>query len=61
MHAVADLELGLTQELAVRFGSEQFGEAAEVGFDTLAQDLIDPVGQLGLLRGEIRVGHASPP
>jgi hypothetical protein len=29
--SVADLEFGLSQELPIGFGGEQFGEAAEVG------------------------------
>ena len=47
--AVADLELGLPEELSVRFGGEQFGEASEVGVGGLLERLIDPLGQFGLL------------
>ena len=37
--AVADLELGLPQELAIGLGGEQVGEAAEVGVGGLAERL----------------------
>jgi len=59
--SVSDLELGLPQELAVEFGGEQFGEAAEVGVGGLAEGLIDPVGEFGLVGGQRELRHESPP
>ena len=39
--AVSDLELGLSQELAIGLGGQEFGEGAEVGCDGLLQGLED--------------------
>ena len=61
MDPVADLELGLPEELPIGFGGEQFGEATEVGVGGLLQSLIDPLGQFGLLGGQGEPGHGSPP
>jgi hypothetical protein len=61
MGVVANLELGLTEELVVRLGGEQVGQGPEVGFGGLTQGLIDPIGQCGLIGGQGEPGHESPP
>jgi hypothetical protein len=58
---VADLEFGLPKELSIGFRGEQFGETTEVGVGGLAQGLINPLGQVDLLAGEIGQGHESSP
>ena len=51
----------MSEELSIRLGGEKFGEVAEVGVGGLTQGLIDSFGQFGLLGGELRVRHGSPP
>src|SRR5262245_38670689 len=59
--AVSDLELGLSQELAVGLGGQQLGQGAEVGLDGLPQRLEDALGRIGLLGGQGRRRHGGPP
>ena len=61
MDEVSDLELGPSQELAVGLGGEEIGEEPKVGVGRLAEGLVDPVGEFGLVGGQGEPGHGSPP
>jgi hypothetical protein len=51
--SIADLELGLTEELAVGLGGEQLGDAPDFVPDGGEQASLDPVGFVALLGGQI--------
>ncbi|WP_145269311.1 hypothetical protein [Tautonia plasticadhaerens] len=59
MHPVADLELGLAQELAVGFGGERMGDPAQLGIAGRPQGLVDALGFGGLLGGQFGERHAG--
>jgi hypothetical protein len=50
---VADLELGVAEELAVGLGGEQFGDAPDLVTDRREQAAFDPVGFVALLGCQI--------
>jgi hypothetical protein len=56
---VADLELGLAEELPVGLGGEQFGDALDLVLGDREQTSLDPVGFFALLRRQIEreTGH----
>jgi hypothetical protein len=49
---IANLELGLAEDLAVGLGGEQFGDALDLVLDEGHQAMFDPVGLVALLRCE---------
>jgi hypothetical protein len=53
MDPVADLELGLAEELAVGLGGEQFGDPLDLLLDDREQAPLDPVGFVALLGRQI--------
>jgi hypothetical protein len=62
MDPIADLELGLAEDLAVWLGGEQFGDALDLVLNDGHQTPLDPVGFVALLGREIEceTGHGEP-
>jgi len=57
MDDVADLELGLSQDLIVRLGGQEAGHLQEVAFDGPQEGLGQVLGMGLLLGGQVGGGH----
>jgi hypothetical protein len=61
VHPVADLELGLPEELVVGLRGEQLGQPAQLVLDGGAEDLEEALGFGGLFRREEGDVHGVSP
>jgi hypothetical protein len=50
---IADLELGLAEDLTVRLGGEQLGDALDLVLNDGQETTLDPVGLVALFRRKI--------